>query len=202
MRHFWFFFTILILCSINHLGQATEYSIIEQTETISLKKGDRPFAGTDDEVTAILFEGIVNPNNNLTIVNRTVSDVISPIPLELSLWYIAWDEEGYIYYDYKCTVNGSLDPNDHEISQGDQFNFAFFWYLTKSNYAHLPHQLVLRVRTGSILIDFEGSVTLEVHYSLSGNENVKKGGSSTPAFDFTLVFITLLAASVFWRKKR
>jgi len=160
---------ILVLLIVNlilvHPTQGTEYSTIDRTTTVD-------FSGIPDSIT--LFQGKVNTENSLTILNITVQEVVSSqrLYLLLSILFVK-DSESRPQCNQVWTAY---------INEGDEFNISFEWVYNPQCIAvdapsdAPPHTLSLLVDSHGD--DPEAYVGLEVHIALSGEEKTAESSDS------------------------
>ncbi|MHA2232919.1 MAG: hypothetical protein ACXAB4_10540 [Candidatus Hodarchaeales archaeon] len=184
------------------------YSDIDRTFTVNVTEADcEPY--DKSEVTLELFVGEVNPANNLTIVNITVAEIDSSVSFDFYL--LAWlrTKEG--------RDAGWGVKSGQSLVVGKQYDFAFEWHPECFGYRsgeechdRPPHRLELNIVTqetnDNTVTPFEGSVSLEVHVALSGNEYPaekqysKENTGSTIGFEGVLAFLTLALLVGFFKR--
>jgi len=156
--------------------QALEYWEGESTEMITVTENDR-YYGSDNIAHVFFFEDEVNPTNNWTIVNVTVVTLNTSAPLDLEVNYWISNDQG-VYRSTDAPSIGSLNPYQltRPIQEGDRFDFGFEWKVKYTDFAVPPHYLSIELETqdGS---PYTGTVTLEVHWSISIDEPIDKSTS-------------------------
>ncbi len=189
-------FYLIFVCYNIAPVECAEYSKVDMTNTVTLTEKNL-YATHKDTIYLKIFEGEVDFNKNFTMVEVTVVEINSTIPLEMTLSYMTCEEIGghSISWPNSVYYNGELYTN---ITQGQEYYYAFVWVPGRNDSISPPHSLILYLKSiGGI---FSGSITLTVHVVLTGKIY---GLIPEDFFGFEWFFgLFLLPLGKIWRDKR